>query len=98
MTNTTGAVHDGLVLRLSLPASGDMYVVGPEMAVKLAQQLGLDTVQAARAGQVVTELTRQVDPSGASDVAVEFHKAGAELKITARHGTQTSEARVPLGG
>jgi hypothetical protein len=98
MTNTTGVVHDGLVLRLSLPASGDMYVVGPEMAVKLAQQLGLDTVQAERAGQVVTELTRQVDPSGASDVAVEFHKAGAELKITARHGTQTSEARVPLGG
>jgi hypothetical protein len=97
MTNSAGAVHDGLVLRLSFPASGDIFLVGPEMAVKLAEQLGLDAAQAERTGQVVTELTRQVDPSGASDVAFEFHKTGAELKIQARQGTQTSEARVSLG-
>jgi hypothetical protein len=98
MTNSTGVVHDGLVLRLSFPASGDIFVVGPEMAVKLAEQLGLDAGQAERTGQVVTELTRQVDPAGTSDVAFEFHKTGAELKIQARRGSQTSEARVPLGG
>ena len=97
MTNTAGAVHDGLVLRLSFPASGDIFVVGPEMAVKLAEQLGLDAAQAERAGQVVTELTGKVDPAGASNVVVEFHKAGAELKIQARQGAQTSEARVSLG-
>lgn len=97
MTNSTGAVHDGLVLRLSIPASGDIFVVGPEMAVKLAEQLGLDAGQAERAGRVVTELTQQVNPSGASDVAFEFHKAGDELKIQATHGSETSEARVSLG-
>jgi hypothetical protein len=97
MTNSAGAVHDGLVLRLSFPASGEIFVVGPEMAVKLAEQLGLDAAQAERAGQTVAELTRKVDPSGASDVAFEFHKAGAELRIQARQGTQASEARVSLG-
>ena len=97
MTNSAGVVHDGLVLRLSFPASGDIFAVGPEMAVKLAEQLGLDSKQAERTGQVVAELTRQVNPSGTSDVAFEFHKTGTELTIQARHGSQTSEARVPLG-
>jgi hypothetical protein len=97
MTNSTGVVQDGLVLRLSIPASGDIAVVGPEMAVKLARQLGLDTVEAGRMGDAVRDLAQKVDPSGASDVAFEFHKAGTELKIQARHGSQTSEARVSLG-
>ena len=91
-------MHDGLVLRLSIPASGDIFVVGPEMAVKLAEQLGLDGERASRVGQAVTELTRDVDASGGSEIAFEFRKAGAELTIQVRHGSQTSEARVPLEG
>ena len=97
MTNSAGAVRNGLVLRLSIPASGDIAAVGLELAVKLAEQLGLGAPQAARVGDAVAALARQVDPSGAADLSFEFHKVNGELKIEARQGSRASETRVPLG-
>ena len=96
MTNSAGAVQNGLVLRLSLPATGDMAAVGPELATKLAQQLGVTGADAARVGAVVTELSRTVDPSGTADVEFEFYKVGDELRIAARHDSRTAERRIPL--
>ena len=36
MTNSAGAVQNGLVLRLSVPTSGEMSNLGPELATRLA--------------------------------------------------------------
>lgn len=96
MNEPAGAVQNGLVLRLSVPASGDMAVVGPEMAVKLAEQLGIAPSHAGGVGDTLSRLAREVGDSTGADVSFEFHKSGAELKIEARQGSRTSEARVPL--
>ena len=96
MTNSAGAVQNGLVLRLSVPGSGEMTGLGPELAIKLAEQMGVGAIDAAQVGAAITELTRTVEPSGAADIEFEFHKLGAELKITARHQGRVAESRVPL--
>lgn len=95
MTKSAGAVQNGLVLRLSMPASGDLSAVGPEMAVKLAEQLGLAAPHAARLADTITDLARTVG-ADATEVSFEFTKADAELRIEARQGSRASEARVPL--
>jgi hypothetical protein len=96
MTNSTGAVQNGLVLRLSVPGAGEMAGLGQELATKLAEQIGVGAIHAAQVGAAITELTRTVDPSSAADIEFEFYKLGAELKITARHEGRVAESRVPL--
>ena len=96
MTNSAGAVQNGLVLRLSVPASGEMAAVGPAMATRLATQLGVTAADAATVGGVIADLSKQVGPSGAADVEFEFHKLNAELKILARQEDRSAEARVAL--
>jgi len=96
MSNSAGAVQNGLVLRLSIPASGEMAGLGPELATRLAEQLGVTAADAKKVGTALTELSKTVDPSGAADVEFEFHKLTAELKVVARQGSRTAENRVPL--
>ena len=98
MTNSAGVVQNGLVLRLSVPATGAMSEVGPELATRLAQQLGVTKADATKVGATLTALSHTVAPAGNADVEFEFFKAGAELKIVARHGSQTAETRLPLNG
>ena len=94
---SSGAVQNGLVLRLSVPASGEMSVVGPEMAVKLAAQVGCDKAHSAQVGAACSDLIRRLDPTGLADVALEFHKSDSELTIQARQDDRSAEIRVPLG-
>ena len=96
MMNPEGVVQNGFVLRMSVPASGDMAAVGPEMAVKLAEQLGIPPAAAAKVGAAISELARTVCPSGRDDVAFEFHKSDTELTIAARHDGRETATRVPL--
>jgi hypothetical protein len=96
MTNSAGAVQNGLVLRLSLPASGEMANLGPELGVKLAEQLGLPAARAARIGGAITELSKALDSSGTADIEFEFHKLATEMKITARQEGRSAESRVSL--
>ena len=94
MTNSEGVVKNGFVLRMSLPASGDLTGIGAEMAVKLAEQLG--AAGAARVGAAITDLARTVCPEGGNDVSFEFHKSDTELTIEARQDGRSSETRIPL--
>lgn len=96
MTNSAGVVQDGLVLRLSVPASGEMSGLGPELATRLAGQLGVGAPEATTLGGAITGLSSSVDPSGTADVEFEFHKLGAELKIVARHEGRIAAIRIPL--
>ena len=98
MSKSTGAVQDGLVLRLSLPASGDIAGVGPDVAAKLGEQLGLDAAAAAQLGKALPDLVRTLAASGTNDVSFEFHKQPGELAIHARCDDRSSDVRVPLAG
>jgi hypothetical protein len=98
MTNSAGAVQNGLVLRLSVPASGDLAGLGPELATRLAEQLGVPDAKAGEVGTAISDLTKSVAPSGTNDVQFEFHKIDLQLKIVASHDGRRAEARIPLHG
>ena len=96
MTNSAGAVQNGLVLRLSVPTSGEMSHLGPELATRLAEQLGVKPAHAARVVEAITELSEKVNAPTATDVEFEFYKHHAQLKIVARCEERTAETRIPL--
>jgi hypothetical protein len=96
MTNSTGVVQNGLVLRLSVPTSGELAALGPELAARVAGQLGTDPGHAARVSAAIAELSTQVKSSAASDVEFEFHKLESQLTIVARCDGRSAETRIPL--
>ena len=96
MTETAGVVQNGFVLRMSVPASGELGLLGPELGTKLAEQLGLAPPRAAAVGEAMAELARGVDPSATRDISFDFHKDGAVLRIVARQGETTRTANIPL--
>jgi len=95
MSQSAGAVRNGLVLRFFVPASGELRAVATDLAVKVAQQLGANG-QGQGVVETLDDLTRRVGASGDDEVAFEFHKLDHELKIEARSRGRESEARIPL--
>jgi hypothetical protein len=95
MTNSAGVVQNGLVLRMSVPVSGEMASLGPELASRLAEQLGLPAGAAGRVGQAITDLSAEVGQSEA-DVEFEFLKREAMLEIVARSDGSTATRQVAL--
>ena len=92
MTNSAGVVQNGLVLRMSVPVSGEMASLGPEVASRLAEQLGLS---AGDVGRAITDLSAEVGQSEA-DVEFEFLKREATLEIVARSDGSTATRQVAL--
>jgi hypothetical protein len=72
-----------------------MSNLGPELATRLAEQLGV-RARAAGVAAAITELREQVNASTANDVEFEFHKRDTELKIVARCEQRTAETRIAL--
>ena len=94
MTETAGAVQNGFVLRMSVPASGELGALGLELGTKLAEQLGLATAGAVAVGEAMAGLAHGLDST--HDIAFEFHKDGLVLRIEARQGETVRTATVPL--
>jgi hypothetical protein len=95
MSNSAGAVRNGLVLRLSVPAAGDLRAIAGEIAAKLAEQLGVNTGNGGLPA-ALDDLARRVDPGAGDQIAFEFSKIDRELKIEARCHGRASQAHVPL--
>jgi hypothetical protein len=96
MTNSAGAVQNGFVLRLSVPTSGEMSNLGPELATRLAEQLGVKPARSTHVAGAMADLAQQVNSSAALVVHFEFHKHDAQLKIVARCDERTAETRILL--
>ena len=94
MTETAGAVQNGFVLRMSVPAAGELGALGPELGAKLAEQLGLAPALAATVRNAITELAEGLD--GTRDISFEFHKDNARLDIHAEQGETFRRVTVPL--
>jgi hypothetical protein len=86
-----------LLLRLSVPATGDLRGLATEMASRVAAFLGSSTPDADTAGRTLEGLAARVAPAGVEeDITFEFRQAGGELLIEARCQDRASEARWPL--
>ncbi|MEO6213348.1 MAG: hypothetical protein ABIP65_06950 [Vicinamibacterales bacterium] len=95
MSNPAGAVRNGLVLRLSVPAAGDLRPIAGDLASKIAEQLGVKTAEGGLA-TALDDLARGLEPGADDEVAFEFRKLDRELQIEARSGSRASRASVPL--
>ncbi len=85
-----------LVLRVSVPAHGELRHVAAVLAGKLAEYLGRPALQ-ARAGDMLDALAARVAPPTADgEIAFEFHRRDSDLVIEARCNGRSSEVRYPL--
>ena len=89
-------VRNGLVLRCSFPATGELRAIATELAAKVAEQLGLTAHVNGGLASVLDDLARRVEPSTDENVAFEFHKHEGQLTIQARAADRASEASIPL--
>ena len=96
MSQSADAVRNGLVLRFSLPATGELRAIANELAAKVAQQLGVTAQGDGGLAAALEDLAGRVEPAADGDLAFEFHKLDRELKIEARSDGRASEARIPL--
>jgi hypothetical protein len=96
MSESADAVRNGLVLRFSLPATGELRAIATELAKKVADQMGVTAHGEGGLAAAVEDLARRLEPSADGNLIFEFHKAGRELKVEARCAGRASEARIPL--
>lgn len=95
MSKSADAVRNGLVLRIAFPATGDLRDIAGAVAAKVAEQLGVEG-QGNGLGEALDDLARRLEPGADGEVAFEFHKLDRQLKIEARAGDRSVEARLPL--
>lgn len=96
MSQSADAVRNGLVLRFSVPAFGELRAIATDLAAKVAEQVGLRGDGQGGLAAAIEDLAGRLEPSADSDLAFEFHKADRELKIEARSDGRASEARITL--
>lgn len=97
MSESSGGAQTTLVLRLRVPAAGELRGVASELAVKIAEYLGTGGRDHKSIVTSLEDLARRVAPPPAEgDIEFDFRHSGGELLIAARSGTQSSELRFPL--
>ena len=96
MSQSAGAVRNGLVLRFSVPASGEMRAIANELVGKVADQLGIPAKGEGSLAAALEDVTGRLQATADGDLKVEFHKHDRELSIEARFDGRASETRVPL--
>ena len=96
MSNSADTVRNGLVLRCSLPTTGELRAIVTELAAKVAEQLGVSAQGDGGLLHVLDDLMRRVQPAEDENIAFEFHKQDRDLKIEARAAGRASEAHIPL--
>ena len=87
----------GLVLRLSVPAGGDLRAVAADIARRVAEYLGNRAPYRASVAAALDGIAAQVAPASAeAEITFEFRELDGELLIVAHCGSRSSEVRCPL--
>ena len=97
MSQTPDRAPDGMVLRLSVPAGGDLRVVAVDIAKRVAEYLreGVPDIQGLRVA--VEGVASKVAPAASdAEITFDFREINGELQIEAHCGSRSSEVRCPL--
>ena len=87
----------GLVLRLSVPAAGDLRSIATDVATRVAGSLGDRAPDGAAVAAALDAVAARVaPPSNDAEITFDFRAVNGELLIEAHCGTRTSEVRCPL--
>jgi len=97
MSQAPDRAPDGRLLRLSVPAKGELHVIAVDIAKRVSEYLrqGAPDVMGLR---VAIEGVASKVASAASDAEItfDFREVNGELQIEAHCGTRSSEVRCPL--
>lgn len=86
----------GALIRISVPAEGDLRAIVPHVAVKVTEFLG-QTADLTALAKALDAVSARVAPDGAdAEITFEFRQADSALLIEARSGGRSSEVRCPL--
>ena len=86
-----------MLLRLSVPASSGFRSFAPDLAIKVAEYLGVKPPDAKSAAATIESLLAEIDPlDEKAEITFEFHRRHGELRIEAQCAGRSSEARHPL--
>jgi hypothetical protein len=97
MSHSPDRAPDGLVLRLSVPAAGELRVVAIDVATRVAEFLRDRAPDAASVAAAVEGVASRVAPAaGDGEITFDFREVNGELLIEAHCGSQSSEVRCPL--
>ena len=98
MSHPRGTDHaPTLVLRLSLPASDGFRAFAADLTAKVAEYLGQRPSDAKATAAAIDALAAKLETrDDQAEITFEFHQLNGELRIEARCGGRSSEARYPL--
>ncbi len=86
-----------MLLRLSVPAGGDLRVVAVDIAKRVAEYLRDRAPNAGRSPRRVEGVASRVAPAaGDAEITFDFREINGELQIEAHCGSRSSEVRCPL--
>jgi hypothetical protein len=87
----------GLVLRLSVPAAGDLRSVATDVATRVAAYLGERAPDGAAVAAALDAVAARVAPASKdAEITFDFRAVNSELLIEAHCGARSSEVRCPL--
>jgi hypothetical protein len=97
MSESQRAPTTALVLRVSVPAEGELRVVAADLAARVAEYLGPALSDPSLVSRALDEAISQLGPTApGADLAFEFRQSERHLRIEARCGARTSEAMCSL--
>jgi hypothetical protein len=86
-----------MVLRLSVPAGGDLRSVATDIATRVAAYLGERAPDGAAIAAALDGVASRVAPAATdAEITFDFRGVNGELVIEAHCGSRSSEVRCPL--
>jgi len=97
MPQSSDQAPRGLVLRLSVPAAGDLRCVATDIAPRVAAYLGDRAPESAAVIAALDALASRVVPaSNDAEITFDFRAVNGDLLSEAHCGSRSSEVRCPL--
>lgn len=88
---------DSLVLRLSVPAGGELRIVACDIAARVVEYLRERAPDGAAVAAALDNVAANVAPASAdAEITFDFREINGELLIEAHCGSRSSEVRCPL--
>jgi hypothetical protein len=86
-----------MLLRLSVPAGGDLRSVAVDVAKRVAEYLRDRAPESPSVAAAVEGVASRVAPAATDgEITFDFRELNGELQIEAHCGTRSSEVRCPL--
>jgi len=97
MSQAPDHAPDGRLLRLSVPAKGELQVIAVDIAKRVAEYLREGAPDIMRLKVAVEGVASKVAPAATDgEITFDFREVNGELQIEAHCGSRSSEVRCPL--